>query len=220
MTELTDRLIKRKDTFILFQSRCIPVHPFVLSEFKRKQTIDFDVFNRSLDGALEWTYQDLEEHPEEIKGVPQWWVPFQTKDGKETKDKKVLRQWLEEGEHEYFKIINGLMYHGKDLNKFPIDGTRYCASGIYVGQTPIFITYDSQLFFKSALRHYKKRQLMSKQALTAWGIEENKDVYMIPATWYTKDAMPLVRLFGKNFAMCYTNEMIRKQYAEEKPKSL
>lgn len=216
MTELTDKLIERKQSFIFFQVRCIPIHPFVLSEFKRKQEIDFDVFNKSLDNALEWTYHDLRENPE-LERVPTFWGPFQTKERETTTDKEVIKQWLSEGEHEYFKIKKGLRFDGKDLASFPVEGTRYCDSGIYVGMTPIIITYDPAIIFKDSLRARKKRTLLPKRLLDEFGIEKIKEDYKIPAFWYTKDATPLVRLFGKNFAMCYTNEMIRKKYSSSAP---
>lgn len=216
MANLNDLLVKREESYIFFQTNVIPVHPYVLEKFKEKRKIDYCLFNKSLDGALEWTYQDIKDHPKLIAELIDFFSPFQTKECKLTKDIEVIRSWLDEGKHEYFIEEKGNIYTGKDLNSAPISGLHLKDSGIYVGLNPIIIIYDHGFISKNTLNHFGKDELLTETLLKEFEIKENEGLFFIPAVWYTKDGQPLVKLFGKNFAMNYTNLMIEKKYTEKK----
>lgn len=209
MQNIEELIISREDSYIFFQVDCIPVHPSVVNEFKENKSLDYELMNKSLDDALDWTYRDLKEHPELIP-KREFLSPLQTMDGKWTTDIEVIQSWLKHGHHSYYQQENEVMRHGSDVKKFPFSGLNLVDSGIYIGSKPIIITYDQAPLFKKTLEYLDKKDFLPKPILNEYGIIENDSGYLIPATWYTKDARPLIKLFGKNFATSYNNAKVQR----------
>ncbi len=208
---MEEEMIKREESYILFQSKCLPVHPEVIKRYEENKSLDYELISKSLDYALEWTYRDLREHPGLIP-KRKFLSPIQTANGKSTTDIEVIRDWLSGGEHFYYSLSSiGTVHKGDDENSFPFRGLHLRDSGIHVGMKPIILTYDSGMLFKNTLKHFGVDSFLSEQILKEYGIVECDVGYKIPALWYTKDAEPLVKLFGKNFAINYNNEVARKK---------
>lgn len=211
MSNIQELMINRKESYIFFQINCIPLHPSIASQSKNIKSLDYELMNKSLDDALDWTYQDLKEHPELIPRR-EFLSPIQTEKGKGTIDIEVIQTWLKKGHHSYYQQEEGEMYLGKDTKGFPFSGLTLVDSGIYLGMNPIIITYDSGLICQNDIDYYEVKQLLPSLKLDEFGIRKEDNYYIFPAVWYTKDASKIIKLFGKNFAINYNNQIIQKRY--------
>ncbi len=210
-TNIEELMINRENSFIFHQLNILPVHPNIINTIKKNKWLDYSLMNDALDKALEWTYYDLKEHPELAPNMD-FLSPIQDNGGKGTKNIEVIKSWLEKGAHQYYQIKNNNIYITNDCEKFPFKYLSLSPTCIYIGSKPIIPNSYHGLIYKQSLEYFGKKELANKNVIQELNIDEKEDYYYVPATWYTKDAEPLVKLFGKNFAMNYNNLTIEKKY--------
>lgn len=216
MTNIEDVMITREDSFILFQLKAIPVLPAVWKECTGQKHLDYRLMHKSLDGALEWTYRDLIDQREYLINTGQYIPeepflgPLQTVDGESTTDIEVINRFFEEGEHIYFEVKGNSIYPNENVKRFPLRGLDIRHVGIYFFQTPIIVYNDQRSIFEQDVKGAGKEELLSEPIRIAYEITYKNGRYNIPRTWYTKAADGVVRLFGKNFAVIYSNLKIQE----------
>lgn len=210
---IEDLMIRREDSFIFHQLNTLPVHPSIIEIINKSKFLDYSLMNNALDKALEWTYYDLKEHPEFTPDIDLF-SPIQNILGKGTKDIEVIKSWLEKDKHKYYQIENNHIYSTQDCENFPFKYLILNPDCIYIGSKPIIPNSYHGLVHKQSVKCFGKKELAPKKVLDELKIEEDEKEYFVPFTYYTKDAEPLIKLFGKNFAMCYNNLTINKKYKQ------
>ena len=210
-TNIEELMINREDSFIFHQLNILPTHSLIIETIHKNKWLDYSLMNDALDKALEWTYYDLKEHPELAPDMD-FLSPIQDNNEKETKDIEVIKLWLEKRNHQYYDIKNSHLYTTDDCEKFPFRYLKLEPTCVYLGFNPIIPNLYNGLINKQSVKYFGKEELVPKKVLEELKIEEDEWNYIVPFTWYTKDAQPLVKLFGKNFAMNYNNLTIEKKY--------
>lgn len=181
-------MITQEESYLFHKADTIPLHPVVNTHYqKNQQCIDYIAASIALDRALNWFYLDITKNQELQKELEGRATYFQDKERNLTNNPSVIKSWIVEGRHEYTRIHGRRAYPTEELAAFPIPFTGIEKEGLQIG-------------FNSTKIDLPPEEMYQKSS------KRNK----LQGSWVQTDGPELLRLFGVHFAMCYTNEMIKK----------